>query len=143
MAIVAWSDNYNVDIQEIDEQHKCLVSYVNELYDALTQKRDRKVIGDVVIKLVEYTKVHFAIEETLMRLFDYSDYQAHKAGHDKIAERVIAYQKRFQEGDEKVGMELLLFLKGWLSEHIQYEDKKYAEILHAAGVKKKWLKKFW
>ena len=68
MAMVEWDDVYSVDIQEIDEQHKCLIEIMNELYTALANKANRDLVAEVLNKLVEYTKVHFAVEETLMRI---------------------------------------------------------------------------
>lgn len=143
MSIVVWSEEYSIDIQEIDEQHKCIINYINELYDALANKNSREMVADVVQKLVEYTKIHFAVEETLMRIFNYQGYEKHKLSHDKIVQQVLLYQNRYLAGDSKVGMELLMFLKGWLFEHINKEDKLYTDTLLTGGVKKSWLNKFW
>ncbi len=142
MGMVEWKEEYSVDIQELDEQHKCLISIMNELYTALANKSERDLIADVLNKLIEYTKVHFAVEETLMRIFHYEDYEAHKAIHDDIVAKVVDYHGKFQGGDDKVGMELLLFLKEWLFDHINKVDKAYTATFHKAGVKKSWLKKF-
>lgn len=143
MSMIAWDDAYSVDIQEIDEQHKCLIEIMNELYTAMASKSNRDLIGDVLDKLVDYTKVHFAVEETLMRIFHYEEYEEHKAIHDKIVLRVLEFQGKFRAGDDKVGMELLMFLKDWLFDHINKVDKRYTKAFHKAGVKKTWLKKFW
>ncbi len=143
MSMVEWDDAYSVDIQEIDEQHKCLIDIMNELYVALANKSNRDLIADVLDKLVEYTKVHFAVEETLMRIFHYEDYEAHKEIHDRIVVRVLEYQGQFKAGNDKVGMELLMYLKDWLFDHINKVDKAYTITFHKAGVQKSWLKKFW
>ena len=143
MSMIAWDDVYSVDIQEIDEQHKCLIEIMNELYTAMANKSNRDLIGDVLDKLVDYTKIHFAVEETLMRVFHYDGYEEHKAIHDKIVMRVLDFQNQFRSGNDKVGMELLMFLKDWLFDHINKIDKQYVKTFHKAGVKKTWLKKFW
>lgn len=143
MSMVQWSSEFSVDIQEIDEQHKCIVNYINELYEALSRKESRDLVADVIQKLVEYTKIHFAVEETLMRIFHYPGYDEHKEIHDKLVQNALNYQGRFLAGDDKVGMELLMFLKEWLFTHIKKTDMHYVETFHAAGVKKSWLKKFW
>lgn len=143
MSIVTWDDQYSVEIQEIDEQHKKLIAIINHLYEALANKKDRDKTTIVFDELVEYTKVHFAVEETLMRIFDYPDYEEHKAIHDKIVARVLDYYKQYQAGDDKVGMELLMFLKEWLFDHINKVDKAYSKHFLKHGVKKSWLKKFW
>lgn len=143
MTMVAWSDDYSVGIQEIDEQHKRLLALINELYTALAQKQNRDKMSQVLGELVDYTKVHFAVEESLMRLFDYKDYAAHKTIHDDIVSKVLGFQSRFNAGDDKVGMELLMFLKDWLINHIQKVDTQYSSHLTKQGVKKSWLQKFW
>jgi len=143
MGMVEWSDKFSVEIQEIDEQHKRIVNYINELYKALSRKDNQDQVADVIQNLLEYTKIHFAVEETLMRIFHYEGYETHKKIHDRLVQEALVYQGRFLSGDASVGMELLLFLKNWLFDHINREDKQYVETFHLAGVKKKWLKKFW
>ena len=143
MGMMLWSDDYSVEIQEIDEQHKYIVRYINELYGALSKKDHRDQVADIIHKLVEYTKVHFAVEEALMRIFHYEGYEHHKEIHDNIVQQVLTYQGMFLAGEDEVGMELLMFLKGWLFDHINKADRQYIDTFHAAGVKKGWLKKFW
>jgi len=143
MPMVTWDDTYSVEIQEIDEQHKRLIEIMNELYTAIAHKSNRDLISDVLDKLVDYTKVHFAVEETLMRVFHYDGYDEHKAIHDRIVTQVLEFQGKFRSGNDSVGMELLLFLKDWLFDHINKVDKQYVKTFHKAGVKKNWLKKFW
>jgi hemerythrin len=143
MSMIAWDDLYSVEIQEIDEQHKCLIEIMNELYTALANRSNPELVGDVLDKLVEYTRIHFAVEETLMRLFNYDNYEKHKAIHDKIVSRVEEFQGKYHQGDTHVGMELLMFLRDWLFDHISKEDKSYAKTFHNAGIQKKWLRKFW
>ena len=143
MTMLAWSDDYSVEIEEIDEQHKQLVALINKLYDALARKQQRDEISTVLDELVDYTKVHFAVEECLMRIFHYPEYDAHKAIHDDIVGKVITFQSQYHAGNDKVGMELLMFLKDWLMDHINKVDKAYVPHLTKHGVKRKWLKKFW
>lgn len=143
MSMIQWDDLYSVEIQEIDEQHKCLIEIMNELYTALANRSNPQLVGDVLDKLVDYTRIHFAVEETLMRLFHYSDYDDHKAIHDKIVARVEEFQGKYHLGDTHVGMELLMFLRDWLFDHINKVDKQYTKTFHKAGVQKTWLKRFW
>lgn len=36
-----WSDEFSVDIQEVDEQHKVLVGLLNELHAAILEHRGK------------------------------------------------------------------------------------------------------
>jgi hemerythrin len=141
--LISWSDEFSVGIQEIDEQHKCLVELINKLYTGLAAKDNTVAVEQVLDELVNYTRVHFAVEECLMRLFAYPDYDAHKQTHDNLVERVGQFQSQYKSGDHKVGMDLLLFLKEWLLHHISKVDKHYAPHLTKQGVKKDWIRKFW
>ncbi len=143
MPMVDWNDKYSVEIQEIDEQHKVLVELINRLYDAIAAKKDVEQMGKIMDELVDYTKTHFAVEEALMRVLQYPDYEPHKAIHDRIVAQVVDFQTKFHAGDRGMGMELLMFLKNWLFDHINKIDKSYVPHFTKQGVKKSWLRKFW
>ena len=141
--MVAWSEEYSVGIQEIDEQHQVLVGLINELYSAMAQKGGDAKIGSVLDSLVDYTKVHFAVEECLMRMFGYPGYEAHKQIHDVLVAQVVGLVEKYRSGDGRVGMELLFLLKDWLLDHIKEKDAGYAPYLIKQGVLKRWIKRFW
>lgn len=141
--MLVWSDEYSVGIEEMDEQHKRLIDLINAVYDGLAEKTNSETVGTVLDELIDYTKVHFAVEECLQRLFSYEGYEAHKAIHDNIVKKVTEMQARFHAGDKKVGMELLLFLKEWLFDHINKVDKDYSAALTRGGINKKWHRRFW
>ena len=143
MGMIVWKDEFSVDIQEIDEQHKSLVNLINELYNALATKQHRDEVSHILHELITYTLTHFAVEEALMRIMHYPGYDEHKASHDSIARKVLQFQRDFSVGKANVDMELLMFLKEWLTRHIMGMDKRYSPHLTQHGVKKTWLKKFW
>jgi hemerythrin len=143
MSMIVWQDDYSVGLQEIDEQHKCLINLINQLYEALAAKQHREQVAQILEELVDYTLIHFAVEETLMRLFDYPEYAQHKQSHDGIAQQVREFQRAFRAGQAHLDMELLMFLKNWLTEHISKVDKRYAGHLSGHGVMGGWLRRFW
>lgn len=143
MSMITWHDDYSVDIQEIDEQHKSLIHLINKLYEALATRQHRHQVADILAELIDYTIIHFAVEETLMRIFHYPEYDAHKQSHDHIAQKVRAFQQAFNRGEANVDMELLLFLRTWLTDHILKVDKRYSAHLTGHGVQRKWLRRFW
>ena len=74
MSFIKWSEDYSVGIEKIDMQHKKLVSYINELHDAMKDGQSNSVIGDILNKLVKYTKEHFSTEEEYMQKYNYKKY---------------------------------------------------------------------
>lgn len=143
-AFIVWSEEISVGIQEIDEQHKQLVSLINRLYDAMTLGEDKlQVARDVLNELMQYTLVHFSVEESLFRIFEYPDYEKHSERHRELREKVIEINRKVQRGERLITPELLFFLRKWITSHIMVEDKAYAPFLLNKGVKKNWEKKSW
>ena len=48
--------------------------------------------------------------------------------------KVVDFQKQFEQGDSKLEMSLMEFLKDWLVNHIMKTDKRYVAFLHEQGV---------
>ena len=153
--LVAWNDALSVGVQEIDEQHKELVSLLNALHQAVVEHHGSDACNDILRRLVEYTRIHFAVEESLMRILAYPDFERHKGEHEALTAQVIDLQKRLASGKASITFELLHFLKVWLTKHILHSDKLYGAYFLERGVsgswaphvettmKKKWSWKFW
>src|SRR4051794_35003410 len=91
-----WKKDFATGIGSIDAQHQSLFAIGRELYAAMSEGQGRAVIGRILERLVQYTTVHFAHEERLMKLHGYPDFAAHKAQHDALVKQVLALQTEFQ-----------------------------------------------
>ena len=125
MAYLHWSSDLNTGIEVIDDQHKRIVDYLNQLNDA-NDKGDSQITNRVLNELVDYTLTHFAFEEELQEKAGYPFVRAHKRVHDIFTKRIAEFQKRAVAG-ENVAPELLSMLKIWLVNHIKGDDADYAE----------------
>ncbi|GGP18106.1 hypothetical protein GCM10010970_03210 [Silvimonas iriomotensis] len=140
--LVQWDDSLSVGIQEIDEQHKVLVALLNELYEAIHRHQGRAASVDILGRLADYTRIHFTVEESLMRILGYPDYEEHKQHHEILIGDLRVFQARVQAGDA-VTFELLHFLRNWLTHHIQEGDTRYAAFFLERGAQATWQKKGW
>ena len=129
-----WSEIYSVKIGIVDTQHKNLVNILNELHQAMLGAQGKDKVGQVLLNLIKYTQVHFAMEEKLMQSHGYTDFPAHKAEHDQLASMVLEFQRKFLSNEVGLTVEMMDFLKDWLSKHILDSDKKYGPFLNAKGV---------
>lgn len=134
MSLMTWSDALSVNIKEIDDQHKKLVNMLNELHDAMKSGQGAKITGSVLTGLIQYVGTHFATEEKYMKQHAYPDFIKHKAEHDDLTKKAVDLQKQFQDGKPVLTVELLNFLKNWLSNHIMGTDKKYSPYLNSKGL---------
>ena len=141
--LVEWSEELSVGIQEIDEQHKVLVNLLNQLHDAIHQRHGSEAARKILDELADYTRIHFAVEESLMRVLEYPDYEAHKQQHEDLIQQLVDLKEKLDTGGHSISFELLHFLKVWLTKHILESDKEYSPHFLSKGVKASWTKKSW
>jgi hemerythrin len=134
MALITWKDSYSVNIKELDNQHKKLIDLINVLHDSMKEGKGKEAICNVLDQLVHYTATHFAAEEKLFLKHGYPGSQDHYLKHQDLIEQVSSLQKRFESGESVLTIEVMAFLKDWLTDHILASDKKYTSFLNSKGV---------
>lgn len=131
---VEWKDDYSVGLDSIDQQHKKLLSLINQLQTAVDYSTGEEFEREALDELVDYTKTHFTYEEGLMKDNDYPDFVSHKAKHDEMIKEVEKVLAEYEE-DHDLAMEHgSEFLKVWLINHINGTDKEYSNFLIDKGV---------
>ncbi len=122
-----WLPEYELKISVIDEQHKRIVDYINELEKAHGMGNSG-YITFVLDGLVDYTLTHFQFEEDLQEKAGYPYVKAHKRIHAIFIKRIASFRERYK-GGEDVTEELLFMLKTWLASHIKGDDRDYGEMV--------------
>ncbi len=144
-----WSDELSVGIAEIDAQHQILVDLLNEIHEAIREGTTVEVTKGIIDRLDQYTRIHFAVEECLMRILDYPDYERHKQEHDKLLTQLTELHIKLEKGKGAIGFELAFFLKGWITQHILEGDQRYAAHFLSRGIrsdaepKSSWAQRVW
>ena len=133
---VDWNEKYSVGINEIDKQHKKLLDFTNDLYNACGKGKDdaNELFKVTIKKAVDYVHTHFAYEENLMKQYNYPDYIIHKKQHEEFIRKILEEVKKFQTGALFVPNSFVRFLRDWTLEHIAIVDKKYQKHLNNCGV---------
>jgi hemerythrin-like metal-binding protein len=135
MSLVTWSEKLSVGVPSIDNQHKKLVTLLNQLHDAMLAGRGKEVVGTVLKGLIDYTATHFKYEEQLFAKTGYPEAAAHKKEHDDLVHKVLDIQKVYEEkGPAVLTLQVMSFLKEWLTKHIQGSDMRYSPHLTAKGI---------
>ena len=132
-----WLPEYELGIPVLDEQHKRIVDFINELEKA--QSIGNAGYIDYVLEgLVDYTLTHFQFEEGLQERAGYQYVKAHKRIHAVFIKRIASFRERFKGGEDVTG-ELLFMLKTWLASHIKGDDRDYGELLRNLTSKANWV----
>jgi hemerythrin-like metal-binding protein len=132
---MTWNDNLSVGVETLDKQHNVLVETLNDLHAAMMKGQARAVAGELLHKLVKYTRDHFAAEEAMMAATNYAALPTHRLKHRELTKQVEDFVTRYEKGDITLSVQLLNFLSEWLTTHILGEDKLYGPWLVEHGVK--------
>ena len=131
MPSASWDDRLKLHVPEIDEQHQRLVQMLDDLHGAMIQGRSREILQDIISGLIEYTHVHFATEERYFALDGYPNASRHKGQHQEFVRRVTEFQARLDQGQTRLCIDILAFLRTWLVAHIEGSDGAYGRF-HAS-----------
>ena len=108
----------------IDNQHKQLITAVNELFEAHRSGKGRKEVERTMDFLVAYTIKHFSDEEKLQIKSEYPHHLAHKQLHDGFkgeAEELAAALRRNGPTEEFIS-HVCVTIGRWVINHIKSED---------------------
>ena len=118
-----WSAEYNTGIDVIDDQHRRILDYINEIAD-LKYASDRVKMKGILDNIIDYTQSHFTFEESLQEEANYKYRIHHKRVHDLFIKKIESYRERFELVHD-IDKELHEVLSKWLINHIRHDDADY------------------
>jgi hemerythrin len=126
---IVWVPDLNTGIDVIDQQHRRIVDFINDLETAQALS-EQEQIKQVIEDCVDYTLSHFAFEESLQEEAGYRYCKPHKKVHELFTRKVVEYQERLAMGDD-IAAELHAMLARWLINHIKQDDADYVSTVKA------------
>lgn len=136
MAIIHWSEDYSVKVEELDAQHKIIINLINKLNDLYVQKKFTGTDASPILReLSDYAESHFNTEEYYFKLYNYDKMDSHIAMHQAYREKVEEFKKEYSEDQsEKVFFEINNFLNDWWIWHINNADQEYSKYFNQNGL---------
>jgi hemerythrin len=129
MALFEWSSDYELDIPQIDNQHKELVKMINTLYESIKEEHSSEIVNQTMGNLLDYVEIHFETEEAAMLQRHYPGYEDHLLLHENLRSKVLDLKKDQLQGREIATFELLNFLVDWLKNHITNADGDFGDFI--------------
>lgn len=134
MSIVEWDYSLSVNVEEIDLQHKWMLSMINELSSAMEDGRGREIVRKTIFEMINYSVIHFETEESFFDLYAYPHASQHKDEHTDFINKTKELKKEYEAGSITIASQVIRFLGQWLRNHIKISDKKYSQFLNNRGV---------
>jgi hemerythrin-like metal-binding protein len=121
--------------REIDGEHDLQIELLTAFRRAVSDPRsDAGVIAEILDRLSEYTKMHFASEQLLMRLYSYPQYAQHAADHDVALQQLQTLLQAYADGRNRVAAETVERLVQALTAHIRSADQALGRYLLQVGI---------
>lgn len=116
---------YRLGIDDIDQQHRTLFDYVERLNTAIANGDRWLAAYQILAELEHWARMHFAVEESLMRICCFPDLVQHMRQHVTFAEKVAQMKQEALTSD--ISAKASEFLRNWLEQHVRIDDRKYAD----------------
>lgn len=136
MPFLHWSEEYSVGIALFDGEHQRLIDMANELYDAVLSGTADEDLKPIYLGLLAYCYRHFAHEEEFFAIADYPLSAEHIACHAALRAEVEKFRTRITDTPKNLlALEMVQFIKNWITDHIMVQDRKYGAHLREKGVR--------
>lgn len=126
MAILSWNESCLAGVKTIDGLHAGLIADLNGLHAATTKGHARCGLDSQLRNVLKKALAHFLTEEELMTATEYPALVRHRSKHRNFVRQVEEYLARREMGDNSMRLPLLNFIRDWLTNHIQEEDREFA-----------------
>jgi hemerythrin-like metal-binding protein len=126
---IVWSKILSIGVEEVDEDHRKLVSIFNTLNHAVGEGESPEYLAATLEELINCTVWHFSHEERLMLKHQYKDMEVHKAEHRELIETAKELQQELLQGSVPMAERHIEILERWLTEHILTADMRLGAYL--------------
>ncbi|HET6784665.1 MAG TPA: diguanylate cyclase [Erysipelotrichaceae bacterium] len=120
-----WTIEFESGNAEVDNDHKLLAEYVNQLHDLIIEHYPIDTIHEFIFKMNKHIQNHFVKEEAILAKYNYKDYTEHRAIHHRILSEYQIIVKKAINGDISLGALMSYLVEKVLMHHILDEDKQF------------------
>ncbi|MFW5688046.1 MAG: bacteriohemerythrin [Spirochaetota bacterium] len=129
-----WTSDLSVSVETFDLHHQRLFELVSRLYRSMRDGGSGAALESVFADLLDYTVYHFAAEERAFAEFGYPEARTHAERHAELVGMAKGLQADMKAGKPMVAVEVMQFLRDWITNHIQIDDKRYSTFLREKDV---------
>lgn len=130
MGLVEWRNDFKTGIVSVDHEHFEMVQLINKTHAQLSENAPPDEIEECFGQIYSQISAHFALEETVMKLRKYDQFEDHKADHERLLDRLLELMDSYDaENLEDTSEELSRCLKDWFVDHFKNKDSRLHRML--------------
>lgn len=133
-----WDDSLSVGIDNIDNQHKKLLSYIENLLTSIEDSKSNDEIIRTLDFLEEYVTKHFTEEEEIQAKTNYPLLDIQQMQHEHFKNDIKEFRRIFESHGLSTVLALNIHksLVDWFKNHIMNLDKDLGDFLIEIGYNK-------
>lgn len=128
MDLVKWDASLETGNSVVDQQHRGLFNALNQLIQAMNRGKGRDEVHKTLVFMRDYTKRHFASEESIMESHGYPELAEHREMHAAFVKKLQQIEDRYERG-ASVTISVMQFIRDWLIQHIQEQDQRMTQVV--------------
>jgi len=130
MALIAWRSEFETGVEDVDHEHRELIDLINQLHGQLGSDAEPATINAFLGEVFARISAHFALEESIMRKYDYDQYLEHKTDHEKLLDDIRDIMDDFETGKYAAYDEALAAaVHDWFVDHFKTKDARLHKML--------------
>jgi len=122
MKFIEWSDKFSVGVASVDHEHRQLIELINAFQRKIAEHASVDTKLEYLGETYAQISAHFALEEKLMRDFEYERYDDHKADHELLLDQLCDIMDATEDDHEIDNETLGAGLENWFSRHFREKD---------------------
>jgi len=121
---VEWNQSMTTGVELVDNRNREFFQHVNNLREAIDQKKSRPEIGRILDSLGRFLMRHFAEEELCMEKHHCPAAEANKEAHEELLSKFDVFRERYSEHGSNPTMvdHYCDTLSRWLVKHVTEID---------------------
>ena len=128
MPTISWDASMTTGVEALDNQHKQLISWLNDLLAAMSVGRGRAEVSSLLDKLGGYAVMHFGNEEECMAKYNCPVAAKNAAAHQDFIATFANLRDEFDRDGASAHLVVRVEseLMRWLTSHIKHTDTQLA-----------------
>lgn len=123
MSLTSLKNGLRTGIESLDYEHRRLVGVMGLICNNFEQAAPVRTVSNWFGELYADASAHFALEEALMCKSNFATYEAHKADHERLLDRIRNIMEANETGKcANCSVSLRTCLEAWFSKHVREMD---------------------
>jgi hemerythrin-like metal-binding protein len=133
MPNIAWDSSMTTGVESLDSQHKQLITWLNDLLEAMSVGRGRSEIVGLLDQLGTYAGTHFGKEEECMTRYSCPAAAQNVDAHKDFVATFTSFRQEFDRDGATAHLVVRVEaeLMKWLTTHMKRTDAQLAPCVKA------------